>query len=142
MTDISDDKLAQSPSSDVDSSLRQRKKSKSTTRTVSYRINNKDQDNNLSSAQEHVFLNMYIRKSQRRLNGKQSNKTLIREFIFVVILIIIVTILGWDDTPSDWQKADTVGVVILLLWVIFALCIFFVWGKGPYAKMLRYMVGE
>jgi len=134
-----DKELAQSPQSDINSSLRQRKK-KSTSKTVSYRINNtKEQGNNLSSAQEHTFLNMYIRKSQRRIHGKQSNKTLIGEFIFVVILVIITIILGWDNEEGDWQ-ADTVGVVVILLWVIFALCIFFVWGKGPYAKMLRYMV--
>jgi len=145
MTDINnngDKELAQSPQSDINSSLRQRKKK---SKTISYRINNdtNEQENNLSSAQEQVFLNLYIRKSQRRIHGKQSKKTLIREFIFVVILVIIITILGWDTTEEgDWQKADTVGVVVLLLWVIFALCIFFVWGKGPYAKMLRYMVGE
>lgn len=136
-----DKELAQSPQSDINSSLRQRKKK---SKTISYRINNdtNEQDNKLSSAQEHVFRNMYIRKSQRRIHGKQSKKTLIREFIFVIILIIITIILGWDDSPEegDWQKTDTVGVVVLLLWVIFALCIFFVWGKGPYAKMLRYMV--
>ena len=51
--------LAQSPQSDANSSLRQRKKK---SKTISYRINNNEQsddDNKLSSAQEHVFLNSY-----------------------------------------------------------------------------------
>ena len=141
--------LAQSPPSDSSASLRNRKKK--STKLLSYRINNdhdqaysstSDDDKKLSSAQESVFLNMNIRKMHRRIRGKQSNDSLCCEFSIVIILLIVMTILGWDDTPQegDWQKADTVGLVVSLLWLIFALCVFFVWGQGPYAKMLRYMV--
>ena len=63
------------------------------------------------------------------------------QFIVVIILLIAILIVGWDSHQGhEWQEADTIGLVIILLWLIFALSVFFVYSKSPYAKMLRCMI--
>lgn len=125
------------------SSLRQRKKSR---RRLSYVVNNEPNkaSKKLNEAQESVFLNMYLRKMQRRTVGRFSNKNLCCEFIVVVILSALIVYLGWDH-PGDgrdeqWHKADTNGLVLILCWIVFAVGVFFILGDSPYVRMARYMV--
>lgn len=128
--------------------LRQRKKS---VRRLSYVVSNENEATGelskstiLTDAQESVFLSMYIRKMHRRIRGKQNNDSLCCEFMVVVVLFGVMIWLGWDDTPHDgdgeMHDSDTVGLIIILLWIIFALAMFFVFGDSPYAKMMRYMI--
>ena len=122
-------------------------------RRLSYQVN-APQPDKLSTSNEQVFLTMYIRKMQRRVRGKKSNDSLCCEFIVVVIMLAVIIILGWPDDDDNgngnttqqsneyhqWQDADTVGLVLILLWIIFMLSVFFIFQNSPYVRMIRYMV--
>ncbi|KAL9188848.1 hypothetical protein ACHAXT_011338 [Thalassiosira profunda] len=112
-------------------------------RRLSYHVST-PQSSRLTDAQARVFLNMYTRKLDRRVRGTRSNDSLCCEFFVVLILVVVVTVLGWDNSPENQEytltEGDIVGIALLVVWWIVALAIFFVWGDSPYAKMLRYMV--
>ena len=128
--------------------LRQRRKSR---RRLSYQIVTNDDDGDakeerktkLNETQESVFLNMYIRKMNRRVYGQYSNDSLCCEFVVVVILSAFIMAQGWDDADAgkgDWTNADTIGLSVVFVWVVFCFSLFFVLGDSPYVKMMRYMV--
>jgi len=125
------------------SSLLRQRKTRKSRRNLSFRVNG-PQSKDVNEAQERVFLNMYLRKMQRRVHGKRSNDNLCCEFIVVIIMLVAIIILGWDDNEQDtkfeWNQADTIGLVVVLIWIIFAIFVFFVYGASTYARMLRYMV--
>ncbi|KAL7532680.1 hypothetical protein ACHAWF_004208 [Thalassiosira exigua] len=118
-------------------------KAKSGVRRLSYHVSTPQRDK-LTDAQARVFLTMYTRKMDRRIRGTRSNDNLCCEFAVVIILVVVITVLGWDNNPQyeeyGWSSADTSGLVLLIIWWIVALAVFFVWGSSPYAKMLRWMV--
>lgn len=124
-------------------SLRQRKKGEKSRRHLSFRVTERSEQPEPSEAHEAVFLNMYLRKVQRRVRGRRSNDSLCCEFVVVLVLLAVIIVLGRDDDPepdTHYERADTEGLIIFWFWLIFTGLIFFYFGReSPYLKMLRVM---
>ena len=60
--------------------------------------------------------------------------------------MVVTSVLGAIDddivvssVELEWNENDTIGLVLLLLWVIVAMILFFLYNGSSYAKMMRYM---
>ena len=127
------------------SNLRQRKKSaaRRPTTQFSFRVH-EPKPEHVTDAHERVFLNMYVRKMQRRIWGTKNNDGfyICCEFLIVLLLAALIIYLGWDDDTSvehEWQDSDTYGVIILVAYTFLVFIIASYLGDSPYAGMLRYM---
>ena len=98
----------------------------------------------VTDPQSLVFLNMYLRKMQRRVKGTQQNEVLCELFVYGLLVLATVwvqSILEVGDVDDEAGPKTKTDVTIDLSWWLgyFLLvgALFFLFRDSPFFKMLR-----